>query len=424
MKKEFKRLLEVKITNALKTIGCVLITGPKQAGKTFLAKKLSQSQFYVQEAGVKNQTLLEIKKDNPIFTGAKPRLIDEWQIVPQIWDKVRFLIDQSDDPLGLFILTGSTRADFKQVFHSGAGRILTIPIHTLSFAEILANQNQIKLSELFEKKDNVDPNIICEVGFEWTVKQLLNGGWPYALAHEISSENLLKTYLDALILLDQQATQKFHLNKIWLEQILISLARLNGTQIKLTTILKDLKPQIDSRTLNKYLNHIKNQYLIFDLDPWPLALGNFRSKTLIRSTSKTYWSDPSIGLYLLKIKNVDHLYTDLKTLGIYFENQVIKDLMVYATALNGQLYFYRDSNGFEIDAIMELSDGKWAAFEIKLSQINFDQAAQNLLRFEKRILEQKIKAKPAAFLMIISAQNNAYQRSDGIYVVAHTCLGV
>lgn len=166
MKKEFKRLLEVKITNALKTIGCVLITGPKQAGKTFLAKKLSQSQFYVQEAGVKNQTLLEIKKDNPIFTGAKPRLIDEWQIVPQIWDKVRFLIDQSDDPVGLFILTGSTRADFKQVFHSGAGRILTIPIHTLSFAEILANQNQIKLSELFEKK-----TMLIQTSF---VKSVLN----------------------------------------------------------------------------------------------------------------------------------------------------------------------------------------------------------------------------------------------------------
>ena len=134
-----------------------------------------------------------------------------------------------------------------------------------------------------------------------------------------------------------------------------------------------------------------------------MALNNLRSKTLIRSTSKTYWTDPSIRLSLLKVKNVQHLYADLNTLGIYFENQVIKDLVVYANALNGNLYFYCDSSGFEIDAIMELDDGKWAAFEIKLSEINFDQAAQNLLRFEKRILEQKIKQTPASFLMIISA---------------------
>ena len=122
-----------------------------------------------------------------------------------------------------------------------------------------------------------------------------------------------------------------------------------------------------------------------------MALNNLRSKTLIRSTSKTYWTDPSIRLSLLKVKNINQLYNDLNTLTIYSENQVIKDLVVYANALNGNLYFYRDSNGFEINAIMELDDGKWAAFEIKLSEINFDQAAQNLLRFEKQILEQKIK---------------------------------
>ena len=403
MKKEFARLLENKITNALKTIGCILIEGPKQSGKTFLAKKLSNSQFYVQEDGIKNQWLLDVKKNNPILDGLKPRLIDEWQILPQIWDKVRFLIDQSNNPVGLYILTGSTKVDFNQVFHSGAGRILPIPIHTLTFAEILYEEDKISLKDLFFNQENVDPNIFTEFGFEQTVQQLINGGWPYPLANNISSENTIKSYLSALANVDQVALQEFNLNPILLEQILISLARLNSSQIKQTTILNDLKQQLNVRTLIKYLDHIKNQYLIFDLNPWPMALNNLRSKTLIRSTSKTYWTDPSIGLSLLKVKNVQHLYADLNTLGIYFENQVIKDLVVYANALNGNLYFYRDSNGFEIDAIMELDDGKWAAFEIKLSEINFDQAAQNLLRFEKRILEQKIKQTPASFLMIISA---------------------
>lgn len=424
MKKEFARLLENKITNALKTIGCILIEGPKQSGKTFLAKKLSNSQFYVQEDGIKNQWLLDVKKNNPILDGLKPRLIDEWQILPQIWDKVRFLIDQSDNPVGLYILTGSTKVDFNQVFHSGAGRILPIPIHTLTFAEILYEEDKISLKDLFFNQENVDPNIFTEFGFEQTVQQLINGGWPYPLANNISSENTIKSYLSALANVDPVALQEFNLNPILLEQILISLARLNSAQIKQTTILNDLKQQLNVRTLIKYLDHIKNQYLIFDLNPWPMALNNLRSKTLIRSTSKTYWTDPSIGLFLLKVKNVQHLYADLNTLGIYFENQVIKDLVVYANALNGNLYFYRDSNGFEIDAIMELDDGKWAAFEIKLSEINFDQAAQNLLRFEKRILEQKIKQTPASFLMIISAQNYGYQREDGVYVCAHSCLGV
>ena len=424
MRKEFTRLLENKITNALKTIGCILIEGPKQSGKTFLAKKLSNSQFYVQEDGIKNQWLLDVKKNNPILDGLKPRLIDEWQILPQIWDKVRFLIDQSDNPVGLYILTGSTKVDFNQVFHSGAGRILPIPIHTLTFAEILYEEDKISLKDLFFNQENVDPNIFTEFGFEQTVQQLINGGWPYPLANNISSENTIKSYLSALANVDPVALQEFNLNPILLEQILISLARLNSAQIKQTTILNDLKQQLNVRTLIKYLDHIKNQYLIFDLNPWPMALNNLRSKTLIRSTSKTYWTDPSIGLSLLKVKNVQHLYADLNTLGIYFENQVIKDLVVYANALNGNLYFYRDSNGFEIDAIMELDDGKWAAFEIKLSEINFDQAAQNLLRFEKRILEQKIKQTPASFLMIISAQNYGYQREDGVYVCAHSCLGV
>ena len=424
MKKEFARLLENKITNALKTIGCILIEGPKQSGKTFLAKKLSNSQFYVQEDGIKNQWLLDVKKNNPILDGLKPRLIDEWQILPQIWDKVRFLIDQSDNPVGLYILTGSTKVDFNQVFHSGAGRILPIPIHTLTFAEILYEEDKISLKDLFFNQENVDPNIFTEFGFEQTVQQLINGGWPYPLANNISSENTIKSYLSALANVDPVALQEFNLNPILLEQILISLARLNSAQIKQTTIVNDLKQQLNVRTLIKYLNHIKNQYLIFDLNPWPIALNNLHSKTLIRSTSKTYWTDPSIGLYLLKIKNVQHLYNDLITLGIYFENQVIKDLKSYANILNGNLYFYRDSNGFEIDAIMELDDGKWAAFEIKLSEINFDQAAQNLLRFEKRILEQKIKKIPASFLMIISAQNYGYRRDDGVYVIAHSCLGL
>ena len=424
MRKEFTRLLENKITNALKTIGCVLIEGPKQSGKTFLAKKLSNSQFYVQEDGIKNQSLLDVKKNNPIFDGIKPRLIDEWQILPQIWDKVRFRIDQNDNPVGLYILTGSTKVDFNQVFHSGAGRILPIPIHTLTFAEILYEEDKVSLKDLFFNPENVDPNIFSQFSFEQTVQQLINGGWPYPLSNDISSENTIKSYLSALANVDQVALQEFNLNPILLEQILISLARLNGSQMKQTTILNDLKQQLNVRTLIKYLNHIKNQYLIFDLNPWPIALNNLRSKTLIRSTSKTYWTDPSIGLYLLKIKNVQHLYNDLITLGIYFENQVIKDLKSYPNILNGNLYFYRDSNGFEIDAIMELDDGKWAAFEIKLSEINFDQAARNLLRFEKRILEQKIKKTPASFLMIISAQNYGYRRDDGVYVIAHSCLGL
>ena len=195
--------------------------------------------------------------------------------------------------------------------------------------------------------------------------------------------------------------------------------------MKKTTITKDLAHKISVQTIQNYLDYLYNEYLIFDLNLWPSINDNKRSKVFLKETAKVYFCDPSLGLHLLKFKNIEDLWSDLKTLGIYFENQVIKDLMVYAQALNGQLYFYRDSNNFEIDAIMELDNGDWAAFEIKTSgdQATLDAAAKQLINFKDKI--QKLTTlKEPKFLMIINAQPYAFQREDGVFVVGHTNLTI
>ena len=417
--KIFSRILEAKLQNLLSKIGCVVIEGPKQSGKTFLGAKFSQSQFYVQENGLANQSLIGLDYDqNPLFNGPKPKLIDEWQIVPAIWDKVRFLVDQSTNQTGLFILTASINPNYELVHHSGAGRMAWLNLATLTFSEILPEQTKISLKQLFTKQ--TIKHEFNHYNLNWVAKQLIQGGWPYALAKQIPSDVIIESYLTSLI-----KVNTFNKKRIQaIKEILVSLARLNGTQLKLSTILNDIKEQVDPRTLTKYLNHLRSFYLLFDLEVWN-PIWESRSKTKLRITPKTYWCDPSLGLNLLKIKHENQLFNNLKTLGIYFENQVIKDLSVYAQALDGQLYFYRDANGLEVDAIIELNDGSWAAFEIKLGPHQIEQAAKKLLHFAKMMQQKKPGYPEPKFLMIITTNDCSYQRTtDGIYVVPHPCLGI
>ena len=381
--------------------------------------KLLKALFFVQLNKEKTLLAIDYENENPVFDGPKPRLIDEWQLVPKIWDKVRVLIDLLNQN-GLFILTGSTRINFKHINHSGAGRMLVIRMHTLTFTEIFNEQNKLSLKKLFQKEKidhtNTKLNLtsICQL--------LINGGWPRSCSTNTGYQEMISSLIEATLRNPIEQLDSWKINSTILNNIMISFSRLNGTQLKWSTILKDLNLKINEKTLYKYFDYLVQQYLILDLPVWNMT-NNQRSKTTIRTTPKKYWCDPSLGLYFLQILNPSQLLDDPKTLGFYFENQVIKDLMVYAQALNGKLYFYRDANGLKVDAVIELSDGNWAAFEIKLGLHQCDQAAQNLLKFSQKVQQNNFK-KPPQFLMIITASDFSYQRSDGIYVVPHVCLGL
>ena len=425
--KEIKRIVETEITLLLQEIGGLLIEGPKLCGKTFLGQKYSQSQFYVENYGP-NLTLAlqENWQTNIIFSGLQPRLIDEWQILPQIWDRVRFLIDQAQGKPGQYILTGSSRAKEGSHFHSGAGRIYRLKMHTLTFSEILSSEQEAKISLRALFANQIIKPIENHYQIDWIIKQLLDGGWPGVLANKQNSQKIIKSYLDGLSA-NLINNQNLRLDANVVQLILKSLARLNTTQMKQSTILKDINYVIDGATLSKYLYYFKDLFLIFEIPIW-LPAARFVSKTKMRTTAKTYFCDPSIGLYLLNINQAEQFYKDPQTLGIYFENQVIKDLLVYVQALDGQLYFYRDANGLEIDAIIELNNGQWAAIEIKLgAQPNqLELASKNLKRFACK-MASATKQSQASFLMIITAGgllNQPYQQSDDIYVIPHTCLGI
>ena len=395
MKKEFTRLLENKITDALKTKGCVLIEGPKHCGKTHLAKKLSNSMFLMKESYKK---YLNIKnKKNQIFDGDKPRLIDEWQIAPQIWDEVRFRINQSDDPFGLYILTGSTKVDSSQIFHDSTVRILKIQMNTLTFAEIFLQKNKISLKDLFFNPENVDPNIFSEFGFEKSIQQLINGGWPEPLAYDFSPKNEIITQKNSLL--------KISNDKDWAESIFKTLAQLNGTEMTEKSFKRRFNDELKSKIKNeleKYLKYLEKEFLIFNLKHWPTPLNPASSKQITFKTKK-YWSDASIPLNLLEIKNTEIFFISkehTKYLGFCFENQVVKDLGVYANVLDGKIYYYscnllencdicNNTKKCEIDAIMELDNGKWAAFEIKTSndQEIINEAAEKLINYTQNIMK-------------------------------------
>ena len=414
---KLNRIWIAKLNDLLQEENCIIIEGPKWCGKTFVGHETTKSQYYVKGDGTNTLYELNLEPPNPIFDGLMPRLIDEWQIVPQILDQCRTRVDQIDHNYQ-FVITGSTHSGYDKVVHSGAGRFCWLMMYTMSFCELTQVNQQVKIQDLFQKK--FKPKKSLE-NIRWIVQQLIQGGWPEPIAKKVFSNRKIKNYIQSIK--NQAKDQKFTLRPEAIIPILSSLARLNTSQINLNILKQDLPFFLDERTIQSHLEYFYDLYLIYRLQIWPQAF-KIRSKERIRIKPKIYLCDPSIGLSLLNVSNYEQAMNDLSTLGIYFENQVIKDLMAYAQILDGQLYFYRDADGLEIDAILQLANGAWAAIEIKLGDHIevIEQAARVLNLFVKRVKNNLNSNQQPAFLMIITGGTYAYQRSDGIYVVPHTCL--
>ncbi len=420
---EIKRLAYKSIEKGLKNIGMLLITGPKFCGKTYAAQKYAHSEIYISRKTIQD---IERLGDNVFLKGDNPRLIDEWQIYPQIFDSVRHEVDtRKENNCGLFLLTGSSKPlNAKEIDHTGFGRAAWIKMQTLTFYEILnlEDDNTISLEDLF--LDKPFKNISNKYSVEEVDEMLLKGGWPSIISNAEKDYNfLIDTYVSALTNITTKEEQEygyvFKKNTADLLQLLKSVARLSASQINKTTIINDFRGDINIATLDKYIKLLYDTDVIFDIFPWKNK--NIRSPYDLRTKPKTYFCDTSLVCNLLSIRNIDQFFKDGNTTGIIFETQVMKDLTVYAQCIGAKLYFYRDSNGNEIDAILELEDGSWAAIEIKLSLTTALAASDKLMKVIKTLNIEEEKHQPK-FCMIITNCDQTYQDKNGVYIVPHTLL--
>lgn len=416
----FKRLIENQIEEKLKYAGAILIAGPKFCGKTTTSEIFAKS-------SVKLITTQDIElakiNDSFVFNGDFPRLIDEWQTVPEIWNKVRAKVDNNDAP-GLYILTGSsTPADKAKIHHSGAGRITTIKMKSLTLTESLESKKIISLSDIFNKIDHDIFYDNKEHKIEDTAFYICRGGWPKSVTSNRNiALKITKDYYDGLFEFENTSNKKFRNKKKDIFKIILkSYARNISTEASYSTIIKDIEMhsnrKLDIKTFDSYMEALQDIYIIDDIEAWNT---NLRSKTAIRSTNTRHFYDTSIACQALNI-SPDDLLNDVKTFGLFFEDFAVKELSVYASLIGGKVMHYRDSNGLECDAIIHLDNGNWGMIEIKLgSEDAIELAANNLNNLEKKIDYSSFK-KPS-FKMILTAFGTTYVRPDNIIVTSINCL--
>lgn len=424
MEKYLKRCIDERLKDKLASSGAVWIKGPKWCGKSTTAEQFAKSFVYMQSRKEREQNIALAKNAPDLFlTGETPKLIDEWQIIPFIWDDIRYEIDKRDK-FGQFIITGSAtplstdQESLRQ--HSGIGRISTLIMRPMSLYESLDSNGSISLKSLFDGEklsfSNSDKKLIDYAQYA------CRGGWPKSIGlPEKVSIDIVRNYYDGLVENDIKSFDNVLRDTGKVKAILQSYARNISTECSIQTIIADIKgfenKTISDETVKSYISALEKLYVIEDIKAWNPSL---RSKTTIRTSSTRHFIDPSIACRALGAFKED-LINDLKTFGLIFEDMAIRDLKIYADKLNGDVYHYRDRNGLEADAIIHLDNGKWAAFEIKLHDSQkIEEGANNLLKLSSLIDEQKMR-KPE-FLMVITATEYAYQRKDGVWVVPLACL--
>ncbi len=407
-----KRLLETTVKDCLDTFKGVVVVGPKFCGKTTLSERFSKSSIYLNPLNKSDyKTMLQLNSED-FFNGPYPKLIDEWQLIPEVWDSLRHAVDHLQGR-GLFILTGSSAANFQDTEHSGAGRFIIIPLRPMSLFEVSVSSGDISLESLFDgnsftpKKCSLDVNDYAL----WIIK----GGWPESI-NDTEKQSLIRmsAYLDALCKEDINKVTGKKYNENRTKKILESLARYTASEVTNKKILDDLialDTSTSENTLVDYLDVLDKLYIIEDLHSWN---PNLRSKTRIRSTPARFFVDPSIGASALKLTS-SRLLKDFETFGLFFEALAIRDLRIYSECIYGEVLRYKDKSGLEIDSVIQLNDGRWGAIQIKMGSHLFDVAAEKLISFSNKVDKEKMGS--PSFLAIITATELAYQREDGVFVI-------
>lgn len=415
------RIIDKAVEEHLAAFGAICLEGPKWCGKTWTSAYHSKSEIYLGDpaGNFQNRQLAELSPAL-VLQGETPRLIDEWQEVPPIWDAVRHAVDQRAEK-GQFILTGSATPNHKGILHSGAGRIAKLRMRPMSLYESGDSSGKVSLEKLCHGE--LLPAMTGEVELKKLIEWIIRGGWPGSLGLSPEQAALLPAeYLNAVINDDVYRVDGIRRDTTKMRLLLRSLARNESTTATNKTLMKDIKAaddeDIDGNTVAAYLDIFQRLFLT-DNQP-PFAAG-VRSSVRVKQAEKRHFSDPSLACALLKV-TPDSLMTDLETLGFLFEALCERDLRIYAQSFGGELYHYQDYRDQEIDAVIELPDGQWCAFEIKLGANQIDAAAKNLLKIKKR-MEEDPKGKPPAILCVLCGLTNAaYRRPDGVFVVPISAL--
>ncbi|MDA3818203.1 MAG: DUF4143 domain-containing protein [Prolixibacteraceae bacterium] len=412
------RLCDADLQLALQSSGAVLIEGAKWCGKTSTASNASLSVLYMQDPDNTGSYLaMADTKPSILLKGDTPRLIDEWQMAPVLWDAVRFEVDKRAKT-GQFILTGSAVPSDNVTAHTGTGRISRLTLRPMSLFESQESNGDVSLRSLFNMGHNVEAR--SDLSIEQIAFALCRGGWPASIKlHDAAALRMSTDYVEAVINYDVSRVDNVEKNPDRVRLLLRSLARNIATSATYQTIKTDIEATditISDKTISSYMNALRRIFVVEDLPAWSPSL---RSKTAIRTSRKRHFVDPSISTAVLRT-NPGGILNDFQYFGFLFEALCTRDIRVYSQTNDADVFHYRDKSGLESDLIVRLRDGRWAAIEVKLGKKQIDQAAENLLALKARINEDKMGE--ASFLMVITGGQYAYRRKDGVLVVPIGCL--
>ena len=427
--KEYKnRIADQILTDKLDAMGAVLIEGPKYCGKTSLAAQQAKSILYMSDPETRNQNLTMAKANiRKLLEGDTPRLIDEWQLAPQFWDAVRNEVDRRDED-GQFMLTGSAvppkpKDEDEQIFHSGAGRIAYLKLRTMSLWESGDSTGEVSLGSLFDSKEQIEGT--SHIDLDRLAYLTCRGGWPKAVLKKSEKAALAQAieYYEAVVRSDISRVDEVERDPELTMRLMRSYARHQGAQATAGTILEDIRTNeadtLSENTIYNYIKALKKIFVIEDAVAWN---PNLRSKTAIRTSDTRYFSDPSVATAALGLGPKD-LINDLNTFGLFFETLCVRDLRVYADAIGGTVYHYRDKSNLECDAVVHLRNGLYGLVEIKLGGKDLiEEGAKALKALAEKIDTTKMK-QPSFMMVLTGIGDYAYQRpKDGVLVVPVGCV--
>ena len=427
MKEYRERIIDKELTRQMKIAGAILVRGPKWCGKTTTCKQRAKSYIELQDEDIDSENLNALKlaelKPSLLLEGEKPRLIDEWQLAPHLWNTIRHSVDEIGKK-GQYLLTGSATPNEREnkILHSGAGRFAFLDMKTMSLYESGDSNGKISLTELLEGKREID-GITSDITYERMAFLICRGGWPdiFNMENENDALGIAKNYITAVCESDASKVDNVSRNPELVRLILKSYARLDSTIESNQTLIEDVianNNNVTDRTINDYLSTLKKLYIIDEIPAWN---PNIRSKTAIRTTSKKSFVDPSLATALLGISPKELMF-EPNTYGLLFENLVDRDLSVYINSIGGTLSHYRDRYGLECDEVAHFDNGKYCLIETKLgSESSIEEAEKHLLELESLIIRNPRLRKPE-FLMIITNTKMAYTTKNGILVVPIGCL--
>ena len=425
----FSRVSDQMLRDRLEAFGAVLIEGPKWTGKTTTAEQQAKSVIKMQDPDNASEYLATASsKPSLLLKGEHPRLIDEWQDAPVIWDAVRTSIDQSGGTPGLYILTGSNTVDNTQIRHTGTGRITRMMMYPMSLWESKDSTGEVSLQELFDKPNYDIDGASSKLDIPELIRVACRGGWPATLQLSSKASMMIaKDYVKTVCNYDISAVDKKQRNPKIAMQIMRSYARNISTLAKKTSILEDVTAsgdiELSMPTFDDYIGALERLFVIQDIDAWSPAI---RSKSAIRSAPKRCFIDPSIAVAAMNV-NADGLETQLKTFGFIFEQMCVRDLRAYTADFDSHLSYYRDRYGLEADLVLHFSDGRYALIECKLGSREIEEGAQHLLEIkrliqEKNKTETQIPLREPDLMIIITGGKMAYTRADGVKVIPLACL--